>query len=276
MHVLQKVVTHVNVNKQKMTSRRFAGVEKLYGKRVLEQFEQSHIIVIGIGGVGSWVVEALARNAIGKLTIIDMDVVAESNINRQLPALSSTIGRNKIDVMAERANDINPDCELVLVDDFITKENIEELIDPDADYVIDCIDNSRVKASLIAWCKRKKIKIITLGGAGGQTRPGLIKVSDLSKTEHDPLLSKTRKMLRQEYGFTTNKNRRFSIPCVYSTEHLKYSTPIGEITQNKAEADEATGLNCAGGIGSSVMVTASFAFMAVAYVLEKISIKRAL
>jgi len=273
MHVLQNAVIHVNVDKQEKTDRRFAGVERLYGKQVLENFKQSHIVIIGIGGVGSWVVEAMARNAIGKLTLIDMDVIAESNINRQLPALSSTLGRNKIDVMAERAKDINADCELVLVDDFLTKDNLEELIDPDADYVIDCIDNSRVKAALLAWCKRKKIKIITLGGAGGQTNPSLIKITDLSKTEHDPLLSKTRKLLRQEYSFTTNIKRRFSIPCVYSTEHLKYLTPTGEITTYKTETDETTGLSCAGGIGSSVMVTASFGFMAAAYVLDKLAKK---
>lgn len=259
-------------NKTKI-ARRFAGVQRLYGKLALEKFEHSHIFVIGIGGVGSWVVEALARNAIGKLTLIDMDVVAESNINRQLPALSSTLGRNKIDVMADRVKDINPACKTVLVDDFLTKDNIEELISKEADFVIDCIDNSRVKAALIAWSKRNKIKIITLGGAGGQTKPELIKVSDLSKTVHDPLLSKTRKLLRQEYGFSSNVKRGFSIPCVYSTEHLKFSMANGGITHDKTAADETTGLSCSGGIGSSVMVTASFGFIAVAYVMEKLAAK---
>jgi tRNA A37 threonylcarbamoyladenosine dehydratase len=243
----------------------------LYGKSALKNFRQSHITVIGIGGVGSWVVEALARNAIGEITLIDMDVVAESNVNRQLPALTSTIGRNKIDVMAERVQDINPDCELTLIDDFVTQENIKELIDTNADYIIDCIDNSRVKAALIAWCKRQKIKIITIGGAGGQTNPALIKISDLSKTEHDPLLSKTRKLLRQEYSFSTNSKRRFSIPCVYSTEHLKYPSISGKISNKKpANSGQANDLSCAGGIGSSVMVTASFGFMATSYVLKRL------
>lgn len=240
-------------------NRRFGGVERLYGKQALELFSKTHIIIIGIGGVGSWVVEALARNAIGKLTLIDMDVVAESNINRQLPALTSTIGRNKIDVMAERIADINSHCEVCTVDSFITRENIQDLISLDADFIIDCIDDSRVKAPLIAWCKRHKIKIITLGGAGGQLDPTLIKTADLSRTEHDPLLSKTRKLLRQEHGFTSNLKRRFAVPCVYSTEHLKVSD------------SSATSLSCAGGLGSSVMVTASFGFVAVSYVLKKIS-----
>ena len=256
--------------------RRFGGVERLYGKIALDNFKNAHVIVIGIGGVGSWAVEALARNAVGKLTLIDMDVVAESNINRQLPALSSTLGRNKIDVMADRIHEINPDCEVTLIDDFITQDNLAELIDVgidnNVDYVIDCIDSSRVKAALISWCKRRKIKIITLGGAGGQTDPSLIKIADLSKTEHDPLLSKTRKLLRQDYGFSSNIKRRFAVPCVFSSEHLKYVTLSGEMSNHKpAITDSTNDLSCAGGIGSSVMVTASFAFLAVSYVLGKIA-----
>jgi len=251
--------------------RRFGGVERLYGKVALTKFKRIHIIVIGIGGVGSWAVEALARNAIGKITLIDMDVVAESNINRQLPAMTSTLGRNKIDVMADRIKEINPDCEINLIDDFISQDNLVGLIDKNTDFVIDCIDSSRVKAALIAWCKRNKIKIITLGGAGGQTNPSLIKISDLSKTEHDPLLSKTRKLLRQDYGFTSNIKRRFSVPCVFSSEHLKFANLSGEMSNHKPDSVQTTDLSCAGGIGSSVMVTASFAFIAVSYVLEKIA-----
>jgi tRNA A37 threonylcarbamoyladenosine dehydratase len=245
-------------------SRRFNGVAHLYGKDALDHFGKAHIIIIGIGGVGSWVVEALARNAIGKLTLIDMDVVAESNINRQLPALTSTLGKNKIDVMKQRVQDINPQCEVVCIDDFIHQDNLQELISNDADFVIDCIDSSKVKASLIYHCKRRKIPIITLGGAGGQTNPELIKTADLSRTEHDPLLSKTRKLLRKNYNFPTNLKRRFGIPCIYSTEHLTY--PGNESTKSTIK----TNLSCAGGIGSSVMVTGTFGFMAVAYVLKKI------
>ena len=259
------------MTKQDFT-RRFGGVERLYGRQALQQFSQSHIVIIGIGGVGSWVVEALARNAIGKLTLIDMDVVAESNINRQLPALSSTLGRNKTDVMAERVREINEECDIRIIEDFLTQENIADLIDESADYIIDCIDNSRVKAALIAWSKRKKVKILTLGGAGGQVDPSLIKIADLSRTAHDPLLSRTRKILRQKHGFSTNTKRRFSIPCVYSPEHLVYSDDDGNVSQKKPQ-DDVGGLSCAGGIGSSVMVTGSFAFMAVAYVLKKLANK---
>jgi len=243
------------------SKRRFGGVERLYGKNNLDKFARSHIVVIGIGGVGSWVAEALARNAIGKLTLIDLDVVAESNINRQLPALSNTIGCNKIDVMAERIKQINAHCEVISIDEFISVDNISDLIVSDADYVADCIDSSRTKAVVIAWCKRNKIKIITIGGAGGQKDPTLIKIADLSKTQHDPLLSRTRKILRREYNFSSNSKRRFSIPCVYSTEHLQNSEP---------PESNIFDLSCAGGIGSSVMVTGSFGFLAAAYILSKL------
>ena len=251
--------------------RRFGGVERLYGKQALIQFSQAHVVVIGIGGVGSWVTEALARNAIGKITLIDMDIVSESNINRQLPAMSSTIGRNKCDVMAERITDINEDCKVQIIDDFLTEDNIQDLIKLNTDYIIDCIDNAKVKAALIAWCKRNKTKIITLGGAGGQVDPSLIKVSDLSHSEYDPLLARTRKILRQKYNFPTNLKRRFSIPCVFSTEHLNYHSADGNITHKKPQSEELGGLSCAGGIGSSVMVTASFGFMATSYVLKKLA-----
>lgn len=254
-----------------MHNRRFGGVKRLYGDAGLKRFAESHITIIGIGGVGSWVVEALARSAIGKLTLIDMDVVAESNINRQLPALSSTLGSNKIDVMKQRVSEINEACEVVTIDDFITQDNLQELIAEETDYIVDCIDDSRVKAALIARCKRHKTPILTLGGAGGQIDPEKIKIADLSRTEHDPLLSKTRKILRKEHGFTTNPKRRFGVPCVFSSEHLIYPEDNGKTTQDKPANHDATNLSCAGGIGSSVMVTGTFGFMAASFVLKKLS-----
>ena len=249
--------------------RRFGGVARVYGEEGLKRFSNAHIIVIGIGGVGSWTVEALARNAIGKITLIDMDIVAESNINRQLPAMSNTLGRDKTAVMRERILNINENCDVISIDEFVTTENIPQLITTDADYVIDCIDNSRVKAALIAWCKRNKLPIITVGGAGGQIKLEKIKTADLSRTESDPLLSKTRKILRQKYNFARNTKRRFGVACVFSTEHLSYSSDDGNMTQKKP-TDKSTDLTCAGGIGSSVMVTATFGFAAVAYVLKKL------
>ena len=241
-------------------SRRFGGIIRVYGEAAFARFTQAHICVIGVGGVGSWAVEALARSGIGKLTLIDLDNVAESNINRQLPALSSTIGHAKVEVLKERCHDINPTCQVITIEDFIERENLVELILPTFDYVIDCIDNFRVKAALAAHCRRNKIRLIMLGGAGGQKDPTKIRLSDLSRTQQDRLLARVRKELRQHYAFSQNPKRRFDIPCVWSEEHM--------ILPNNAPACD---LSCAGGIGSVMTITASFALFAVSHVLEKLS-----
>lgn len=250
--------------------RRFGGVARTYGQAKLAQFMQSHVCVIGTGGVGSWAVEALARSGIGKLTLIDLDNVAESNINRQLPALSSTIGMPKIEVLRQRIHDIHPAGQVTLIEDFVDAENIPQLISEDFDFVIDCIDNFRVKAELIAHCRRQKIRIITLGGAGGQCDPTKIRLTDLARSQHDPLLSRVRKQLRQEYGFSRNPKRRFEVTSVWSEEQMVFPDSSGGVTRNKPEAAPAEGLSCAGGIGSMMTVTASFGLFAVSHVLAKL------
>jgi len=249
--------------------RRFGGIAKLYGEQGLVQFSNSHVCVIGVGGVGSWACEALARSGIGQITMIDMDIVAESNINRQLPALSSTLGRDKTAVLAERVNEINPACDVHIIDDFVNIENVSELLNGNLDFVVDCIDSSRVKAALISHCKRQKIKLVTLGGAGGQIDPGKILVADLSQAKQDPLLSKTRKLLRQEYHFSTNPKRRFGILCIYSEEAQRYGVEDGSISYQKPSGS-GTSLSCAGGLGSCTTVTATFALRAVAEVLKRL------
>ena len=250
--------------------RRFGGIAKLYGEGGLDKFKQSHICVIGVGGVGSWAVEALARSGIGEITMIDMDVVSESNINRQLPALSSTLGKDKTLVLKERIIEINPDCQINIIDDFVTIENVADLVDESLDFVIDCIDSSRVKAALINHCKRCKINIITLGGAGGKIDPSRIYLSDLSQTKQDPLLSTTRRLLRQKYGFSTNLKRRFSVPAIYSDELQRYATEDGAFSFDKPSGKDMS-LSCAGGLGSCTMVTASFALKAASEVLKRLS-----
>ncbi|MEE9352233.1 MAG: tRNA cyclic N6-threonylcarbamoyladenosine(37) synthase TcdA [Thiotrichaceae bacterium] len=253
------------------SSRRFQGVAKVYGNKAYQHFTQAHVCVIGLGGVGSWVVEALARSAIGELTLIDMDHVAESNINRQLQATEETLGQAKSQALAERVATINPACKVNQVDDFIGAENQADLLGRDYDWVIDCIDSFRTKASLIHYCKRNKIKLLTMGGAGGMTDPSKIRITDLSKTKQDPLLAKVRKSLRQDYQFPSNPSRRFGIPCVYSEEHLQYPDAEGEVSPEKTKGSATTGLNCASGFGSAVCVTAPFGFYAAGYVLRKIS-----
>ncbi len=242
------------------STRRFGGIIRIYGETAFTRFTHSHICVIGVGGVGSWAVEALARSGIGQLTLIDLDNVAESNINRQLPALGSTVGRAKVDVLKERCLDINPQCQIHTIEDFVEKENLAELIHTGFDYVVDCIDNFRVKAALAAHCRRNKIRLIMLGGAGGQKDPTKIRLSDLGKTQQDRLLARVRKELRQNYGFSTNPKRRFEIPAVWSEEAMI-------LPENGPACD----LSCAGGIGSIMTVTASFAMVAVSHVLGKLA-----
>lgn len=254
------------------TQRRFSGVTRIYGLAAYQCFQQSHIAVIGLGGVGSWVVEALARSAIGELSLIDLDHVAESNINRQLQATHSNLGKAKTTALAERVADINPDCRINCIEEFISSENQVDILNNNYDWVIDCIDNFRTKAALIAYCRRNKIKLLTIGGAGGMVDPSKIKVVDLSRSRQDPLLSKVRKQLRQEYNFPTNLTRRFNIPCIYSEEQLLYPDHHGNISHQKPLQSTATsGLNCANGFGSSVCVTASFGFYAASYVLNKLA-----
>ena len=252
-------------------NRRFGGIARTYGELALERFQAAHVCVIGVGGVGSWAVEALARSAIGKLTLIDLDNVAESNINRQLPALSSTIGAPKIEVLKTRILDINPSCQVQLIEDFVELDTLAQLITKDMDYVIDCIDNFRVKAALVAYCKRQKIRVITLGGAGGQRDPSQIRLGDLARSQQDPLLARVRKQLRQEFNFSRNPKRRFEIPCVWSEEQMQFPTAEGGVCTERPTDTAASGLTCAGGLGSVMTVTASFALFAVSHVLDKLA-----
>lgn len=251
--------------------RRFGGIARIYGQQALTHFQQAHVCVIGVGGVGSWAVEALARSGIGELTLIDLDNVAESNINRQLVALDSTVGMAKIEVLRQRVFDINPTCKVHLIEDFVELDNLESMMQSNYDFVIDCIDNFRIKSALIAHCKRQKIRIITLGGAGGQRDPSKIRMTDLARSLHDPLLSRVRKQLRQEYGFSRNPKRRFEVQAVWSEEQMVFPDDQGGVTSQRPAQAEASGLSCAGGIGSIMTVTATFAQFAVSHVLEKLA-----
>ena len=253
------------------SERRFQGIEKLYGLQATKQIRNSHVCVIGIGGVGSWAAECLARSNIGELTLIDLDHIAESNINRQIHALSSTLGKAKIEAMGERISSINPHCQLNLIDDHLSPENIPALIHKNFHFIVDCIDQFRIKAELIHYCKSNKIRIITTGGAGGRVDPLHIKIADLSRAEGDALLAKTRKELRQNHGFPRNLKRRFDIACVYSTESQRFPTSDNRISTTKSECTSIGGLNCANGFGSLSAVTASFGMIAAAHVLNKIS-----
>lgn len=249
--------------------RRFGGIARLYGQAGLDRFSDAHVAVVGVGGVGSWAVEALARSGIGALTLFDLDHIAESNVNRQLHALEGNFGMAKVRAMQQRVLAINPDCRVNPVEAFIEADNLAAVIEGGFDHVIDCIDSFRIKAALIAACRRHKLPLITVGGAGGQTDPTRIRLADLSRSEQDPLLSKTRKLLRREYGFPANPKRRFDVPCVYSTEQQVYPDPVGQVCLDRPTAIESS-LNC-GGYGSAMTVTASFGLVAVSQVLKRIA-----
>jgi len=243
--------------------RRFGGVRRLYGETGLEKLNQSHVCVIGIGGVGSWAAEALARNAVGKITLIDLDNIAESNVNRQIHALGDAFGKAKVTAMAERIREINPLAEVLEIEDFVTVENAEAMLDRGYDLVLDAIDDAKAKVAIAAYCKAHKLPLITTGGAGGRLDPTNIKTTDLAKTTGDRLLAKVRNQLRRDHGFPKGEKSKFGIQAVYSDEQ------VIQPDISCAADSGVTGLNCAG-YGSSVTVTASFGFVAAQLALNHI------
>lgn len=253
-----------------MMSERFGGTERLYGIEGTAWLASRHVMVVGMGGVGSWAAEALARTAVGRLTLIDLDDICVSNTNRQLHTLSDSIGKMKVDVMAERIRAINPECQVTAVMDFMTASNLEQYLTPAPDAVLDAIDSVRVKAALINYCTRQRIPLVTTGGAGGQIDPLQIEVADLSRTTHDPLAARTRNQLRRDYGFSRNPKRKFGVDCVYSTEQLVYPQADGSVCAARPEGEASTRLDCAGGFGASMMVTASFGMVAASRIVDKL------
>jgi tRNA A37 threonylcarbamoyladenosine dehydratase len=249
---------------------RFAGVERLYGVGSLARLSACRVAIIGIGGVGSWLVEALARSGVGHLTLIDADDICVSNSNRQLPAMSGQFGRQKVAVMRERCLAINPDMQVEAMAAFLTPSNIAQMIEQGFDLVIDACDSFRVKVELIAWCRRRKQKLIVVGAAGGRTDPTQIRIRDLAKTEQDALLALIRRKLRTEFNFPKNKDRYFSIPAVYSLENVQYPQADGSVCGIRPATDPEGGfkLDCGDGLGAATHVTGAFAFAAAAKAME--------
>lgn len=249
---------------------RFGGITRLYGREGLERLAAAHVAVVGIGGVGSWAAEALARSGVGEISLFDLDDVCITNTNRQIHALDGAVGRPKVEVMAERIRAINPACRVHAVADFVTRDTMAKYITEQLDAVIDCIDSVTAKTALIAWCKRRKIQIVTTGGAGGQIDPTQIRIADLNKTFNDPLVAKVRSLLRRDYGFSRTPGRTYGVPCVFSTEQLRYPKPDGSVCQAKGFVGEGVKLDCAGGFGAVMMVTATFGMAAAARAVDKL------
>jgi tRNA A37 threonylcarbamoyladenosine dehydratase len=251
---------------------RFAGIDRLYGTGAAAHLATRHVAVIGLGGVGSWAAEALARSGVGRLTLIDADDLCVSNTNRQLHALEGDYGRNKAEVLAERLRRINPALEARAVADFVTPSNLSEHLDPGFDLVLDAFDSFRAKVETIAFCRRRKQPIVVVGSAGGRIDPTLVRVRDLSRTEHDALLALVRKKLRGEFNFPKNKGRYFGIPAVYSLENVRYPQADGTVCglRPALEADAALKLDCGLGLGAATHVTGTFAFAAAGKAIERL------
>ena len=261
--------------------RRFSGVRRLYGEQGLAKLQSAHVCVIGIGGVGSWAVEALARSAVGQITLIDLDNIAESNVNRQLHAVDGAFGMAKVSAMAVRIKAINPSCIVHEIEDFITPENAAQMLNAGFDVVLDAIDDAKAKVAIAAYCKQHQRMLIMTGGAGGRLDPTKIKQADLSQVAGDRLLAKVRNQLRRDFGFpkaSVNSKKapaKFGITAVYSDEQVRQPNTdtvcdMQTNQQKNQQTDQAiTGLNCAG-YGSSVCVTAPFGMAAAALVLNHI------
>ena len=246
--------------------RRFGGIARLYGAAGLARLRASRVAIVGLGGVGSWAAEACARSGIGWLTLIDLDHVAESNINRQIHALDSTLGAAKVGVMARRIADINPQCVVEAVEEFIEAGNAAALI-PAGRFacVIDAIDHVRAKTALIAHCHAQQTPLITIGGAGGRTDASRVRVADLAHTEHEAMLAKVRKALRTHHDCPRNLKRTFGVAAVYSDQRS------ADMDGFEAQAGAGgAGLNCAG-YGSAVAVTATFGFVAAGLLIDRLA-----
>jgi len=256
---------------------RFAGIDRLYGRGAVEFLSTRRVAVVGLGGVGSWVAEALARSAVGTLELIDADDLCVSNTNRQLPALAGQYGRNKAEAMAERCRAINPAIQARPVPAFLTGANLEQLLGGGFDLVIDACDSFRSKVEAIAWCRRRKQPVLTVGSAGGRIDTTLVRVRDLSRTEHDAMLALVRKKLRSEFNFPKNAQRYFGVPAVYSLENVKYPQADGSVCGLRPQlgADAALKLDCGAGLGAATHITGAFAFAAVGKALEMLLKQRA-
>lgn len=211
--------------------RRFDRMGRLVGDAVMKKLFNTHVMVIGLGGVGSWAAESLARSGVGKLTVVDFDEICITNANRQLHALQGLVGKKKAEVVAERLRKINPQAVVEAIPEFYNEENSEKMFSLKPDYIVDAIDNLTAKAHLLATCRDKGLKVITSGGSAAKMDPLRIKMMDLGETYVDPMAAQVRKILRQKYNFPDTK--KFDIPCVFSDEipmqpeELKYDKGMG-------------------------------------------------
>jgi tRNA threonylcarbamoyladenosine dehydratase len=249
--------------------RRFGGIGRLYGRDGLERLRRGHVCVIGLGGVGSWAVEALARSGVGELTLVDLDDVCISNVNRQLHALEGELGKPKVEVLARRVQAINPECAVHPIQAFFLKSNAREILQPSYDYVLDAIDSPARKCLLIALCRERAIPVITTGASAGRRDPTAVEVIDLAFSSHDRLLQEVRKKLRTRRGFPRG-NCHFGVECVVSREPVVYPGKDGSICAMPAVAADLR-LDCESGFGTAGFVTGTFGLVAASRIVLALS-----
>lgn len=252
---------------------RFGGVARLVGKAGLECLRAAHVCVVGVGGVGSWAVEGLARSGVGALTLIDLDDVCVTNVNRQLPALDGTIGRPKVAVLTERVLAINPECRVDAVTEFFSEATAGTLLTPRFNYVVDAIDNMTNKARLIAGCRDRGLACLTVGAAGGRRDLTQIRIGDLGEAENDLLLRQVRKKLRRDFGFSPGTQRGrmcFEVRCVWSGERPVFPWADGTCAASPEPGSDLA-LDCESGFGTAVFVTGAFGLAAAGEVVRLIA-----
>ena len=254
-----------------MDTERFGGIGRLYGVAAAERFAAARVAVVGIGGVGSWAAEALARSGVGSLVLMDLDDICITNTNRQIHALTGNYGQLKVEAMAARVRAINPAIDPLPLPTFYSASKPEKLFDLQPDVVVDAIDSMHPKAHLIAECYRRGIPVVTCGGAGGRTHAECIRMADLARTTNDNLLVRLRKLLRQDYALPLHdKCPEIGIPCVYSTEAPVFPHCDGSVSHEREEGQRG-GIGCASGFGSAVHITGTFGFMAAGAALQFLS-----
>ncbi len=249
---------------------RYAALGRLYGAAALTRLHAAHVAIVGIGGVGSWTAEALARSGVGALTLIDLDDVCITNTNRQAHALAATVGRAKVTVMAERVRAINPDCRVTVVTEFFAAASAARMLATRFDWLVDAVDGMTNKATLIAACTEHQQRLVTIGGAGGKRDATRIRVGDLGAAQGDELLRLVRRKLRRDHGFARGEGNDYGIPCVYSDEKLTFPWADGTCSTDQ-EPGSSLRLDCATGLGTAVFVTGAFGFAAAGEVVRRIA-----
>lgn len=253
-------------------AQRFGGLARLYGRAGLERLRAAHVCVVGVGGVGSWAVEALARSGVGALTLIDLDDVCVTNVNRQLPALDGQIGRPKVAVLAERVRLINPACRVEGAAEYFTTASAARLLEPRYDFVIDATDKLSNKCLLITGCRERGYPALTVGSAGGKRNGTVVRVADLAHTERDELLRQVRRKLRRQCGFPRDMHQDFGVACVYSQEKPVFPWADGTCATAPEPGSSLT-LDCASGFGTATHVTAAFGLAAAGEVVRRVALE---